>query len=99
MHTRHITYDVFVQMKFPNNASIHMQDGISEFNYLLFVSLYLYQKIRIRKNNICGCKYTPYDLITNILLCHICHISNDNIWGNEKILCEFICNVVQLGFF
>ena len=33
---------------------------------------------------------TIYDLITNVLLCHISHVSNGNICGMDHILCECI---------
>ena len=33
---------------------------------------------------------TMYDLITNVILCHIHHISNSDLYVNGQISCEFI---------
>ena len=48
----------------------------------------------ISNYNIFAC--TIYDPIMSIILFHIHHIGNGDIFGNEYVLCEFILNVDQL---
>ena len=40
-----------------------------------------------------------YDLITNVILCHIHHISNSDLYVNGHISCEFIEIQVKLNHF
>ena len=40
--------------------------------------------------------HTIYDVITNVILCHISHINNGNICGTGQRLHEFIWNSDQL---
>ena len=60
------------------------------------MSFYLCHTNHISNDSLCGCEQTQYYLIINVILCHTCHIRKDNICGTEQILCEFICNAVQL---
>ena len=43
----------------------------------------------MRNDHICGYGLTPYDIITFVYLCHVCHISNGFVFGTEQKLREF----------
>ena len=72
------------------NVLVHMWYGNYNIICLQCLSHYIYLICHIRNENICGLQYTPYDIITNVILCHIRYISSAEILGTKQILCDFI---------
>ena len=50
-------------------------------------------------DDICGCEFTPCDLITTVLLRHVHHTRNFDTYGTEHKSFEFIRNEVQMESF
>ena len=72
-----------------------MWHGNYLLNWIWFVSCSLCNIFHISKKDLYGWKYTQYNIITDVIFCHIHHIQKDYICGTQHIPCKFMCIKVQ----
>ena len=77
-------YNLLHNGKLLSITSLWMMKINDKLKCLLLVPLYLWQISQITNGNLCGCEWTPYDLIEYFNLCHVYHTHNDDRYGTEQ---------------